>query len=66
MKHKDVIIGQSYLTRVSGEIVEVKVVGTREAVSGQKTRFQCIRMNASRTPLPKARTAAALRPLRAP
>lgn len=68
MKQNDVTVGSKYLTRCSGELVPVTVIGVRTVehtdrwgASKTYTRFTC-RTDAGRV-LPKARTAAALRPL---
>lgn len=57
MKQAEVVIGEMYLTRIGSQIAVVKV--TEEVVSrGNRKAFRCEHHG---RPLPKPRTAAALR-----
>lgn len=68
MKHKDVVVGETYMARVSGELVRVRVTAEITAEnwrSGRMTRaFRVATMDGRY--LPKSRTAVALRPVSAP
>lgn len=66
MKTKDIIVGGTYLTYIGQALSRVEVVGVVEGredatfASDRRTRFRVRRVGES-TPLPKPRSAAALR-----
>ena len=61
MKKSDVKIGSEYMTKVSGELVKVRVYDSYTPFSGP-TRFRAWNTVTNR-PLAKGRTAAALHPV---
>lgn len=64
MKHIDVKAGMVVETKVGEEWVRVKVVAPRYRISpGERDRWRVVRVDNERE-LPKARTAAAFRPVR--
>jgi hypothetical protein len=65
MKQKDVVINNEYMTKVGDELVKARVVQERQSLSfqGNVRRFTVRRVDNGAL-LPKARTAAALRPIR--
>lgn len=73
MKHADVVVGQTYLTRIGGELARVVVVNaviehtyTHRYTAMEKCRTSCrfrLRREGVATLLPKTRTAAALHPV---
>jgi hypothetical protein len=63
MKQKDVVIGETYSTKVGPVRVRVVVVSKVEAYGSHNTRFIVRRVSEDK-PLPKPRTAAALRPIK--
>jgi hypothetical protein len=65
MKLKDVIVGESYLTTVSGCLVEVIVVRESRDYLSRRRRF-ILKRKDNGQPLPKHRSPAALHPLRQP
>lgn len=69
MRKDQIAIGGTYLTRVSGELVRVRVQGLsaryswgREGQHRESDGFRCVRVDNGQ-PLPKVRTAAALHPI---
>lgn len=60
MKLKDVVIGETYLTRIGERLARVIVVGTREDTFSGRTRFLVRRVGEDRV-LPKSRAPSALR-----
>ena len=66
MKQSEIQVGGHYLTRIGQELAHVVVVSMRESGSLFSKRVQTrfiVRRHNEATPLPKARSAAALRPL---
>lgn len=59
MKQADVVIGETYIARVSGQLVKVVVVNKDENSKG-RTVFRVKRLDTGKF-LPNTRTAAALR-----
>jgi len=62
MKQADVKVGEVVLTKVGVSLVKVRIIKTYNYGSDTRTRFFVMRLDNGKT-LPKARTAAALRPL---
>lgn len=64
MKQKDVQISGEYMTLIGAELIKVRVISDREFSRGRGTciRFVVRRVDNGKV-LPKARTAAALRPV---
>jgi hypothetical protein len=62
MKTKDVIVGQTYLARIGTELARVVVIA-KVTDYKDRVKFQ-VRRESERSPLPKARSAAALREFR--
>lgn len=66
MKTKDVVVGNTYYTYIAGELAAVVVSAMVEGdpdsnwSSNKRTRFR-VRREGENSPLPKLRTAAALR-----